>query len=165
MEHQPHIRLGSKVSSERQHFCSKKRRRYSSFVHPGIHTIIIMPSDVHSLQHSPGQTTTTTTTTTPPSTMAQQDQSQPHHSNSSRRSSRSLQPSTPFHTYNFPPPGQSIQGFGSTLDNNTGVGNGPGPLRHPRPLTAAELHWQLEKEQEAVVSVFLPVRIRIEFKL
>lgn len=28
----------------------------------------------------------------------------------------------------------------------------PGPLRHPRPLTAADLHMQLEKEQEAVVS-------------
>lgn len=29
--------------------------------------------------------------------------------------------------------------------------SGPGPIRHPRPLTAAELHQQLEKEQEAVV--------------
>jgi len=36
--------------------------------------------------------------------------------------------------------------------DNTGVGAGPGPLRHPRPLTAADLHLQLEKEQEAVVS-------------
>ena len=36
--------------------------------------------------------------------------------------------------------------------DNTGVGTGPGPLRHPRPLTAAEVHLQLEKEQEAVVS-------------
>ena len=56
--------------------------------------------------------------------------------------------------------------------DNTGVGIGPGmrantsytltdslwltpsfagPLRHPRPLTAADLHMQLEKEQEAVV--------------
>ncbi|POR33861.1 Uncharacterized protein TPAR_05939 [Tolypocladium paradoxum] len=33
-----------------------------------------------------------------------------------------------------------------------GVGPGPGPLRHPRPLTASELHMQLEKEQEAVVN-------------
>ncbi|KAM0466263.1 hypothetical protein ACHAPV_001220 [Trichoderma viride] len=32
------------------------------------------------------------------------------------------------------------------------VGPGPGPLRHPRPLTASELHMQLEKEQEAVVN-------------
>lgn len=29
--------------------------------------------------------------------------------------------------------------------------SGPGPVRHPRPLTAADLHQQLEKEQEAVV--------------
>ncbi len=28
-----------------------------------------------------------------------------------------------------------------------------GPLRHPRPLTAADLHLQLEKEQEAVVNI------------
>jgi hypothetical protein len=28
------------------------------------------------------------------------------------------------------------------------------PMRHPRPLTAAELHLELEKEQEAVVCVF-----------
>jgi hypothetical protein len=40
---------------------------------------------------------------------------------------------------------------GVTIGDNTGVGTGPGPLRHPRPLTAADLHLQLEKEQEAVV--------------
>lgn len=28
------------------------------------------------------------------------------------------------------------------------------PLRHPRPLTAAELYAECEKEQEAVVSLF-----------
>ncbi|KAL2047687.1 hypothetical protein N7G274_000729 [Stereocaulon virgatum] len=39
-----------------------------------------------------------------------------------------------------------------TSMDNTGVGVGPGPLRHPRPLTAADLHMQLEKEQEAVVN-------------
>ena len=33
----------------------------------------------------------------------------------------------------------------------TGIEQGPGPLRHPRPLTPAELYWQLEREQEAVV--------------
>ncbi|KAH8598727.1 hypothetical protein B0O99DRAFT_505391 [Bisporella sp. PMI_857] len=38
------------------------------------------------------------------------------------------------------------------IGDNTGVGTGPGPLRHPRPLTAADLHLQLEKEQEAVVN-------------
>ncbi|KAL2063071.1 hypothetical protein VTL71DRAFT_6143 [Oculimacula yallundae] len=41
---------------------------------------------------------------------------------------------------------------GSLAGDNTGVGTGPGPLRHPRPLTAADLHLQLEKEQEAVVN-------------
>jgi hypothetical protein len=42
-------------------------------------------------------------------------------------------------------------GIVGPLGDNTGVGTGPGPLRHPRPLTAADLHLQLEKEQEAVV--------------
>jgi hypothetical protein len=42
---------------------------------------------------------------------------------------------------------------GVTVGDNTGVGTGPGPLRHPRPLTAADLHLQLEKEQEAVVGM------------
>ncbi|EKD16041.1 hypothetical protein MBM_06052 [Drepanopeziza brunnea f. sp. 'multigermtubi' MB_m1] len=44
-----------------------------------------------------------------------------------------------------------VTGTGAAADN-TGVGAGPGPLRHPRPLTAADLHLQLEKEQEAVVN-------------
>lgn len=33
------------------------------------------------------------------------------------------------------------------------LASGPGPTRHPQPLTAAELHQQVEKEQEAVVRV------------
>ncbi|KAK0617022.1 hypothetical protein B0T14DRAFT_435502 [Immersiella caudata] len=41
---------------------------------------------------------------------------------------------------------------GQTMGDNSGVGPGPGPIRHPRPLTAADLHLQLEKEQEAVVN-------------
>ncbi|KAL6875246.1 hypothetical protein J3F83DRAFT_713138 [Trichoderma novae-zelandiae] len=45
----------------------------------------------------------------------------------------------------FPP--QSPMG-----SSDAAVGPGPGPLRHPRPLTASELHMQLEKEQEAVVN-------------
>lgn len=36
--------------------------------------------------------------------------------------------------------------------DNTGVDSGPGPLRHPRPMTVAELHLELEKEQEAAVN-------------
>ena len=49
-------------------------------------------------------------------------------------------------TQPFPPltPVTSTQGSGG---DNSNV-----PIRHPRPLTAAELHLELEKEQEAVVS-------------
>ncbi|KAK9787149.1 putative cGMP-dependent protein kinase interacting domain-containing protein [Seiridium cardinale] len=48
-------------------------------------------------------------------------------------------------TASMPPPPASGQ-------DNTGVGAGPGPIRHPRPLTAAELHQQLEAEQELLVN-------------
>ncbi|KAK4230161.1 hypothetical protein QBC38DRAFT_56368 [Podospora fimiseda] len=41
---------------------------------------------------------------------------------------------------------------GSAMGDNTGVGQGPGPQRLPRPLTASDIHSQLEKEQEAVVN-------------
>ncbi|ETI23605.1 hypothetical protein G647_05407 [Cladophialophora carrionii CBS 160.54] len=40
----------------------------------------------------------------------------------------------------------------AAMMDNTGVGIGPGPIRHPRPLTAAELHLELEKEQESIVN-------------
>ncbi|KIW27265.1 uncharacterized protein PV07_07019 [Cladophialophora immunda] len=40
----------------------------------------------------------------------------------------------------------------AAMVDNTGVGLGPGPIRHPRPLTAAELHLELEKEQESIVN-------------
>lgn len=48
---------------------------------------------------------------------------------------------------------QSTTMTAAPIGDNTGVGTGPGPLRHPRPLTAADLHLQLEKEQEAVVCI------------
>ncbi|OAA70607.1 hypothetical protein ISF_02581 [Cordyceps fumosorosea ARSEF 2679] len=32
------------------------------------------------------------------------------------------------------------------------LASGPGPLRHPRPMTTSELHTELEKEQEALVN-------------
>ncbi|MCJ1398930.1 hypothetical protein MMC11_002131 [Xylographa trunciseda] len=57
----------------------------------------------------------------------------------SARESSNMQPSSPDQPSN-------------TMADNTGVGSGPGPLRHPRPLTAADLHLELEKEQEAVVN-------------
>ncbi|KFA54810.1 hypothetical protein S40293_00698 [Stachybotrys chartarum IBT 40293] len=50
-----------------------------------------------------------------------------------------------------PPPSQPAASSASP-NVDSGVGSGPGPLRHPRPLTATELHMQLEKEQEAVVN-------------
>ncbi|KAF8427858.1 hypothetical protein EV426DRAFT_371645 [Tirmania nivea] len=49
-------------------------------------------------------------------------------------------------------------GIGSALGSpgfppgNFGSDIGPGPQRHPKPLTAADLHLQLEREQEAVVN-------------
>ncbi|KAH6605916.1 hypothetical protein Trco_005069 [Trichoderma cornu-damae] len=59
---------------------------------------------------------------------------------------------SPSHSQPLPPPGfpppQSPMGHSA----DAAVGPGPGPLRHPRPLTASELHMQLEKEQEAVVN-------------
>ncbi|KAF2107911.1 hypothetical protein BDV96DRAFT_606180 [Lophiotrema nucula] len=50
------------------------------------------------------------------------------------------------HGHPFPPLSPSISGHVPSVDA-TGV-----PMRHPRPLTAAELHLELEKEQEAVVN-------------
>ncbi|OJD11779.1 hypothetical protein ACJ73_09471 [Blastomyces percursus] len=52
-----------------------------------------------------------------------------------------------------PPPVPHIPtSSGLTAGDNAGVGIGPGPIRHPRPLTVADLHLELEKEQEAVVN-------------
>jgi hypothetical protein len=58
-----------------------------------------------------------------------------HQQAASRRSS--MQP--------FPPlsPAANLAETGTNL-----------PMRHPRPLTAAELHLELEKEQEAIVRHF-----------
>jgi hypothetical protein len=43
-------------------------------------------------------------------------------------------------------------GIMNTADTNT-------PMRHPRPLTAAELHLELEKEQEAVVRCLIVLHV------
>ncbi|KAI9729725.1 MAG: hypothetical protein M1834_006676 [Cirrosporium novae-zelandiae] len=92
----------------------------------------------------------------------------PSHSNSTASSRRPSQlmgppplplgsPSGLSHThgsFSISPPvvAAGIGGVGINTGDNTGVGSGPGPVRHPRPLTPAELHLQLEKEQEAVVN-------------
>jgi hypothetical protein len=51
----------------------------------------------------------------------------------------------PTNTQAFPPLSPSVTG------NTANVDAMGAPMRHPRPLTAAELHLELEKEQEAVV--------------
>ncbi|KAH8732389.1 hypothetical protein GQ44DRAFT_735309 [Phaeosphaeriaceae sp. PMI808] len=50
------------------------------------------------------------------------------------------------HGHAFPPLSPGASGYMSSADS-TGV-----PMRHPRPMTAAEMHLELEKEQEAVVN-------------
>ncbi|EEA24715.1 hypothetical protein TMatcc_007815 [Talaromyces marneffei ATCC 18224] len=51
------------------------------------------------------------------------------------------------------PPPMPANAMSSTITSDSGgAGFGPGPLRHPRPMTAADLHLVLEKEQEAVVN-------------
>ncbi|ETN40748.1 uncharacterized protein HMPREF1541_05028 [Cyphellophora europaea CBS 101466] len=51
-----------------------------------------------------------------------------------------------------PPPPRTDSLPSSPQMDNTGVGIGPGPIRHPRPVSAAELHLELEKEQENMVN-------------
>ncbi|KAG5820504.1 hypothetical protein H9Q74_000487 [Fusarium xylarioides] len=62
----------------------------------------------------------------------------------------------PSHSPSLPSPvlnaSQTTYNAPSNVLAEPGVGSGPGPIRHPRPMTAAELHLQLEKEQEAVVN-------------
>ncbi|GAM40202.1 hypothetical protein TCE0_038f12362 [Talaromyces pinophilus] len=51
-----------------------------------------------------------------------------------------------------PPPMPANAMSSTVVSDPAGAGFGPGPLRHPRPMTAADLHLVLEKEQEAVVN-------------
>ncbi|KAI4253588.1 MAG: hypothetical protein LQ352_003600 [Teloschistes flavicans] len=50
------------------------------------------------------------------------------------------------------PPPNPISPSASNFQSREPPAIGPGPLRHPQPLTAADLHLELEKEQEAVVN-------------
>lgn len=50
------------------------------------------------------------------------------------------------HGHAFPPLSPSMSGYMASADS-TSV-----PMRHPRPMTPAEMHLELEKEQEAVVN-------------
>jgi len=55
--------------------------------------------------------------------------------------------SASLHGHAFPPLSPGASGYVQTSVDSTGV-----PMRHPRPMTAAEMHLELEKEQEAVVN-------------
>ncbi|KAL8692334.1 MAG: hypothetical protein Q9218_002627 [Villophora microphyllina] len=50
------------------------------------------------------------------------------------------------------PPPNPTSSSASNVSSREPPSIGPGPLRHPQPLTAADLHMELEKEQEAVVN-------------
>ncbi|KAJ6263514.1 hypothetical protein Dda_2078 [Drechslerella dactyloides] len=76
-------------------------------------------------------------------------------SSSRRTSERMLPPPAPLTQPPFaqpPSPGGSIRSVSSVSGSEVGVGNGPGPSRLPRQLSPAEIHAELEKEQEAAVN-------------
>lgn len=64
----------------------------------------------------------------------------------------------------FPPLSPSVSGtIGGPTTAHTSVDAAGVPMRHPRPLTAAELHLELEKEQEAVVCSSLSASFPLEY--
>ncbi|KAL8804636.1 MAG: hypothetical protein Q9182_002444 [Xanthomendoza sp. 2 TL-2023] len=92
--------------------------------------------------------------TVPPSPRAVRNASASRSNRSSTSMAPPPNPSSPSTTH-FPArenPSFATPSSNPAIVDNSGVGRGPGPLRHPQPLTAADLHMQLEKEQEAVVS-------------
>ncbi len=137
----------------------------------------IMAPDLNSVPPSPRPATSSSprlTSRTASRRTSQQLQMAPPALPSSTSQSQSQLPTSPPHastvsSMNILPSNQSavnqtvspplaspnMTATGTSIGDNTGVGTGPGPLRHPRPLTAADLHLQLEKEQEAVVRHFL----------
>lgn len=64
--------------------------------------------------------------------------------------SNATQPFPPFHRSNSSD--RNVPGSFPTGSESPNV-----PVRHPRPLTAAELHLELEQEQEAVVRLHLQI--------
>lgn len=63
----------------------------------------------------------------------------------------SVPPATAHHAHAFPPlsPAPAASSAAPSVPSVDAAGV---PMRHPRPLTAAELHLELEKEQEAIVN-------------
>ncbi|KAI1323885.1 hypothetical protein F5Y16DRAFT_382533 [Xylariaceae sp. FL0255] len=88
----------------------------------------------------------------PPSNAHPNQSSQQHQQNPDPSSATSPDSAlTPLQRLREDPPETPMSITSHPIDN-TGVGAGPGPLRHPRPLTAAELHSQMEAEQELMVN-------------
>ncbi|KAI1503438.1 hypothetical protein F5X99DRAFT_104706 [Biscogniauxia marginata] len=113
-------------------------------VPPSPHALAVSRQSSYS-HHSQSQTQHPPASTTPSLNILPSNQQALQQASSS-----SLPSPPPFQTTavaGMPPPPPSAPG-----QDNTGVGSGPGPLRHPRPLTAAELHSQLEQEQEMLVN-------------
>ncbi|KAL6890697.1 hypothetical protein GGI43DRAFT_387500 [Trichoderma evansii] len=109
---------------------------------PDLNSVPPSPHVLASGTHSRRQSANLPTPSSPPST-----QSSVNILPSNQAAVNQQVPSQALPSPGFPPP-QSPMGPPS----DAAVGPGPGPLRHPRPLTASELHMQLEKEQEAVVN-------------
>ena len=126
------------------------------------------PASSTSSQAMPSTTQTTSSTTIPPSPRLRQlSASAPANARrppslsevrdpglSRRQSERMLPPPAPLTQppYAQPPsPGGSIRSVSSVSGSEAGVGSGPGPTRLPRQLSPAEIHAELEKEQEAAV--------------
>lgn len=79
---------------------------------------------------------------------------------SSRRTSQAMGPPALPYNQNIyswsPPPGMADYGSAgagnyTTMPLFAARTDTPGPLRHPQPLTASDLHSMLEREQEAIV--------------
>lgn len=111
---------------------------------PDLNTV---PASPHALAHSRRQSSQQVPVNAPTNTSAPDSSLNilPSNQDAVNHPSHSS-PEPPAHTMALQP---STDGQSTAPDAS--VGSGPGPLRHPRPLTASELHMELEKEQEAVV--------------
>ncbi|KAM0252737.1 hypothetical protein ACHAP5_001032 [Fusarium lateritium] len=106
---------------------------------PDLNSVPPSPHPLASRRQSTNQMATPPAPTSPSLNILPSNQNTVNHSDS---------PSLPSPVLNASQPPSHVAG----IPGEPGVGPGPGPIRHPRPLTAAELHHELEKEQEAVVN-------------
>ncbi|KAF1812951.1 hypothetical protein P152DRAFT_481828 [Eremomyces bilateralis CBS 781.70] len=105
-----------------------------------------MAPDLNSVPPSPRSPTSPSAAQTPqPSTSSSRRTSQIYPMNPPPLPLATPGGGLPTNTHPFPP----LSPVSSSHNHESGSGV---PMRHPRPLTAAELHSELEKEQEAVVN-------------